>query len=119
MGSPNGYSDADDRISLPRRGIGGAEGRFTGGSRIGFLGWFLIAVGTVGLVLTHASVTACQSGVGLARTIGTADPQQTCGYWHWGWEGSLCLVGVGILLIVWNLGRGMVLGITHSRHRRP
>jgi hypothetical protein len=81
---------------------------------MGFLGWFLAMVGTVGFLLSRPSVTACESGVDLARTIGTANPQQTCTYWQWGWEGSICLVAVGVLLIVWNLARAVVLGLTRA-----
>ena len=81
---------------------------------MGFLGWFLAMVGTVGFLLARPSVMACRSGVNLARTIGTANPQQTCTYWQWGWEGSICLVAVGVLLIVWNLGRAVVLGVKRS-----
>lgn len=81
---------------------------------MGFLGWFLAMVGTVGFLLSRPSVTACESGVDLARTIGTANPQQTCTYWQWGWEGSICLVAVGVLLIVSNLARAVVLGLTRA-----
>jgi hypothetical protein len=35
-----------------------------------------------------------------------------------GWEGSICLVAVGVLLIVWNLGRAAVLGVRRW-HRGP
>ncbi|MHB1502242.1 MAG: hypothetical protein ACYCYK_14105 [Candidatus Dormibacteria bacterium] len=85
---------------------------------MGFLGWFLIMAGTVGFLLSRPSVAACRSGVDLARTIGTANPQQTCTYWQWGWEGSICLVAVGVLLIVWNLGRAVVLGLRRSHRGR-
>ena len=61
---------------------------------MGFLGWFLAMLGTVGFLLARPSVAACESGVDLARTIGTANPQQTCTYWQWGWESIREVVGV-------------------------
>jgi hypothetical protein len=78
---------------------------------MGFLGWLLTMVGTVGFLPARPSAMACQSGVDLVRTIGTANPQQTCTCWQWGWEGSICLVAVGVLLIVWSLDRAAVLGV--------
>lgn len=81
---------------------------------MGFLGWFLTMAGTVGFLLSRPSMAACQSGVDLARTIATANPQQTCIYWGWGWEGSICLVAVGVFLIIWNLGRAVVLRVRRS-----
>lgn len=85
---------------------------------MGFLGWLLVMAGTVGFLLSRPSVAACQSGVGLGRAIATANPQQTCTYWGWCWEGSICLVAVGVLLIAWSLGRAVVLGVKR-RFARP
>ncbi len=85
---------------------------------MGTLGGFMAALGAIGMVLARPSVLACESGVNIARAIGTVNPQQTCNYWQWGWEGSACLLGVGALLFAWGIGRAVLVGLWRGQARR-